>query len=109
MCPGLHIQADYRPSVDIFLPVCGESLAILDNTWKHVAALKYSGRLNVYVLDDAHSDEVSALAAQYRFHCIRRDDRPKLKKAGNLRYAFKQTVCIANGWETLASHGVLGM
>lgn len=85
------LQGDFRPSVDILLPVCGEPLAVLNNTWRHVAALRYGGPLQVWVLDDALSDDTRTLAQTYGFNYIRRDDRPHLKKAGNLRNAFKIT------------------
>lgn len=79
------------PSVDIYLPVCKEPIEILRNTWTYVSKLKWGGKLSVYVLDDGHLDEVRDLAAEFGFNYIRRDDRPHLKKAGNIRNAFKQT------------------
>lgn len=81
---------DYAPSVDVYLPVCGEDIAVLANTWKFVALLDYP-RVSVHVLDDGDSREVEALAATHGFNYILRDNRPELKKAGNLRYAFART------------------
>ncbi|CAM9352639.1 unnamed protein product [Scytosiphon promiscuus] len=80
----------FAPTIDVFLPVCNEPLALLANTWNHVLTLDYP-YLAVHVLDDGAKDEVKALAEEYGFRYIRRDDRPKLKKAGNLRYAFART------------------
>eukprot|EP00903_Cladosiphon_okamuranus_P008684 g8320.t2 len=80
----------YRPTVDVFLPVCNEPIVLLANTWNHVLALDYP-HVAVHVLDDGGSDEVKVLAAKYGFEYIRRDNRPELKKAGNLRYAFART------------------
>ena len=80
----------YYPTVDVFLPVCGEPLNVLDNTWKHVTDLDYP-RMTVHVLDDGAKEEVRCLAGMYGFNYIRREDRPYLKKAGNLRHAFAQT------------------
>ncbi|MDL9948718.1 cellulose synthase catalytic subunit [Gordonia sp. ABSL11-1] len=79
------------PSVDVFLPTCGEDLAILDNTYRHIAALEWSGALTAHVLDDADRPEVRALAAEYGFAYVVRPDRGHLRKAGNLRYAFSIT------------------
>ena len=58
----------YRPTVDVFLPVCKEPLHLLANTWRHVAALDYPD-VKVFVLDDGKSQEVKALAASFGFEC----------------------------------------
>jgi hypothetical protein len=52
--------------VDVFLPVCGEPMCVLDNTWSHVAKLHWTN-INVHVLDDGASDEVKILAESYGF------------------------------------------
>ena len=84
--------AEDAPSVDIYLPVCKEPREILENTWEHVAALDYPAtQLSVYVLDDGVSEDVKSLAARFGFTYICRPNRPELKKAGNIRYAFTQT------------------
>lgn len=86
------INAETAPTVDIYLPVCAEELEILDNTWKHVTALDWpADKLRVHVLDDGAKDTVRRLAGQYGFEYMVRDDRPRLKKAGNLRWAFART------------------
>jgi cellulose synthase/poly-beta-1,6-N-acetylglucosamine synthase-like glycosyltransferase len=92
------IKKDYAvvdetaPTVDIYLPCCKEPLEILENTYKYVQKMEYpEGRLKVHVLDDGAMEEVKALAAKYGFNYICRDDRPRLKKAGNLRWAFART------------------
>ena len=80
------------PTVDIYLPCCKEPLEIIENTYKHVSRLEYpKGKLTVYVLDDGNMTTVSSLAKQYGFEYIVRGDRPRLKKAGNLRWAFQRT------------------
>lgn len=76
------------PSVDVFLPTCGEDLTILHNTYGHVSALGWPGRLRFYVLDDADRDAVRVLAAEFGFDYIVRPDRGHLRKSGNLRHAF---------------------
>eukprot|EP00752_Nemacystus_decipiens_P013327 g11801.t1 len=83
-------QVVYSPTIDVFLPVCNEPTVLLANTWNHVLALDYP-KTTVHVLDDGGNDEVKVLAAKYGFEYIRRDNRPELKKAGNLRYAFART------------------
>jgi cellulose synthase/poly-beta-1,6-N-acetylglucosamine synthase-like glycosyltransferase len=80
------------PTVDILLPCCQEPLDILENTYEYVRRLEYPvSRLKVHVLDDGGMDAVRALADRYGFNYICRDDRPRLKKAGNLRWAFPRT------------------
>ena len=83
-------SSSLRPSVDVFLPVCGEPLETLTKTWQAVAALDYPN-YQVYVLDDAHDSRVKALAKIYNFHYIARENKGYLKKAGNIRYAFART------------------
>jgi len=79
-------------SVDIFLPIAGESIEVIANTWKYVAQLDWPKELlKVHILDDGFSDAARDLAITFGFNYIRRDDRPHLKKAGNVRNAFKQT------------------
>ncbi|CAN0074632.1 unnamed protein product, partial [Scytosiphon promiscuus] len=80
----------YLPTVDVFLPVCNEPLALLSNSWSFVAALEYP-RFVVHVLDDGAEDEVKHLAAAHGFRYVRRPDRPALRKAGNIRHAFSLT------------------
>ncbi|MDJ0029622.1 cellulose synthase catalytic subunit [Gordonia alkanivorans] len=77
------------PSVDVFLPTCGESLEILRNTYQHIVAMNWPGRLSVFVLDDAAREEVHDLAASFGFDYVVRPDRGHLRKAGNLRNACK--------------------
>ncbi|CAM9997739.1 unnamed protein product, partial [Ectocarpus fasciculatus] len=84
------VDVEYSPTVDVFLPVCNEPTVLLANTWNHVLAMDYP-HVTVHVLDDGAKDEVKALAGAYGFQYIRRDNRPELKKAGNLRYAFART------------------
>lgn len=81
------------PSVDIFLPTCGEPLEVLDNTWCGVRAIQrtYPGPVKVYCLDDAASPEVRRLATKFGFDYLSRPNRGWFKKAGNLRYGFERT------------------
>lgn len=63
-------EEGYNPTVDVFLPVCNEPLALLANTWNYVRALDYP-LVTVHVLDDGAQDEVRNLAAEYGFKCKR--------------------------------------
>jgi cellulose synthase/poly-beta-1,6-N-acetylglucosamine synthase-like glycosyltransferase len=81
------------PCVDIYLPICGEPIELLRNTWTAVADLiaEYDGMAEACVLDDGASDEARAMCESFGFSYIRRPDRPQGKKAGNLRYGFAHT------------------
>lgn len=76
------------PDVDLYLPTCGEPLAVLDNAYRAVSAVDWPGALTVWVLDDAASPEVAELAASYGYRYVVRPDRGHLKKAGNLNHAL---------------------
>jgi cellulose synthase/poly-beta-1,6-N-acetylglucosamine synthase-like glycosyltransferase len=81
------------PAVDIYLPICGEPVELLKNTWTAVQDLleNYPGQAQAYVLDDGPSGEARAMAEAFGYRYIHRPDWPAGKKAGNLRYAFSQT------------------
>lgn len=86
------VTPENAPTVDVYLPVCAEPLEILSNTWNHVQRLDWpADKIQVHVLDDGAMDTVRDLAQQYGFNYIVREDRPRLKKAGNLRWAFART------------------
>jgi cellulose synthase (UDP-forming) len=80
------------PVVDIFLPICGEPLGVLRNTWAGVFELitAYPGAARAFVLDDGDSDEAMAVSQSFGFSYIRRPEHVH-KKAGNLNYAFVRT------------------
>lgn len=87
-----HFDKSASQEIDIWLPVCGEPITVLANTWNYVKRLQetHEGRCDVYVLDDSRSEEVQKLAKMFKFFYIARADN-HLKKAGNLRHAFKLT------------------
>jgi cellulose synthase (UDP-forming) len=75
-------------TVDVFLPSCGEPLAVLDNTLSHVSMMTWGGPKTVYVLDDSVRESVCDLADQYGFRYIVRPNPGEMKKAGNLTHAL---------------------
>ncbi|MFF4381264.1 glycosyltransferase family 2 protein [Kitasatospora sp. NPDC001547] len=78
------------PSVDLLLPTAGEPLAVLDNAYRHTAAVRWPGELTVLVLDDAGRPEVRRLAESYGFQYRARPDRGRFKKAGNLNHGLAE-------------------
>lgn len=79
---------EHGETVDVFLPSCGEPLPVLDNTFRCVSAMNWSGLKTVYVLDDSAREAVRDLARQYDFRYIVRPNPGEMKKAGNLTYAL---------------------
>ena len=49
-------------TVDVFLPSCGEPLAVLNNTFRNVSRMSWRGPKTVYVLDDSAREKVRDLA-----------------------------------------------
>jgi cellulose synthase (UDP-forming) len=82
-----------HPSVDIYLPICGEPIEVLRNTWSAVFELiaAYPGLAQAYVLDDGPSDEARRVSESFGFCYVRRPDLRSYKKSGNLRHAFGLT------------------
>ena len=50
---------EHGETVDVFLPSCGEPLAVLDNTFRYVSAMTWGGRKTVYALDDSAREQGS--------------------------------------------------
>ncbi|MEV6602382.1 glycosyltransferase family 2 protein [Actinoplanes sp. NPDC051346] len=82
------------PSVDVFLPVCGEAPHVLQNTWESVRQMAkfYPGPVDVYVLDDSSEAVMERMALRFGFVYQRRPNRGWFKKAGNMRYAFERSL-----------------
>jgi cellulose synthase (UDP-forming) len=78
------------PSVDVFLPICGEDRNVLLNTWRHVLALDYP-HLTVYCLDDGGDETIRLIAQEFGFRYLRRDNPGWFKKAGNLQFAYENS------------------
>jgi cellulose synthase (UDP-forming) len=79
---------EHGETVDVFLPSCGEPLAVLDNTYRYVSELRWAGPKTVYVLDDSAREKVRDLAEAYGFRYIVRPSPGEMKKAGNLTHAL---------------------
>ena len=79
------------PTVDVFLPVCGEPLPVLRNTWTYVARMMrhYGGTVVPYVLDDSANPRIRAMAREFGFAYATRPNRGWYKKSGNLWFGFQ--------------------
>jgi cellulose synthase (UDP-forming) len=79
-------------SVDIYLPVCGEAVEVINNAMSYIAKLEWNGGLlTKYVLDDKGDPKIEKLCKTHGFEYISRPDKGWMKKAGNMRYAFERT------------------
>jgi cellulose synthase (UDP-forming) len=85
------------PDVDIYLPICGEPIEVLRNTWTGVFELlhAYPGCARAYVLDDGPCDLARDVCASFGFTYLRRPETRLHRKAGNLNYAFGRTASPA--------------
>ncbi len=80
------------PSIDVFICTCGEDPLIVENTICHATYLDHpSDKLNVYVLDDRHSEEVRQAALRWGATYVARPNRGWMKKAGNLHYGYAKS------------------
>lgn len=79
---------DFRPSVDVFIPIYSESCDILEKTLIGATAMDYAPK-RIYVLDDSHREEVARLAARFGATYIKGPRRHA--KAGNLNHALTHT------------------
>ena len=90
-----RVVDEYRPerwpSVDVFLPTCGEPAEVLANTYRHVQQLDWPGEVLPVILDDADRPEVRDLALEFGFRYEVRPNRGHMKKAGNLAYGYGVT------------------
>jgi len=86
-------QPQHYPDVDIYLPICGEPIDVLANSWAAIAELvrAYPGWAFPYVLDDGADPEAEAQAIGLGFGYVVRPNRGEHKKSGNLRHAFANT------------------
>ncbi len=81
------------PTVDIFVPTCGEPLSVLRTTLEAVSRIDYQP-VEVYVLDDGDSPAVSALSQALGFHYLsrpREDLSRRDSKGGNLNFGLSRS------------------
>lgn len=80
------------PDVDIFIATYNEPIDLLYKTLNACAHLNYPDKtkVHVYLCDDGHRETAAALAHQFGFEHISRNDNAHAK-AGNLNNALKQT------------------
>jgi cellulose synthase (UDP-forming) len=83
------IEPDRPRTIDIFIPVCGEPTAIVENTVVAAASIDYELK-KVFILDDGDSDDIKSLAEKCGVSYIRRPEHTN-RKAGNLNYALERT------------------
>lgn len=94
----MNMPAGIRPTVDIYYACCGEDLDVQYQALRQIVDLQlhYGSNAHVYILDDS-IEGVSFDVYQSLKHFtdnityMQREDRPHLKKAGNLRNAFNKT------------------
>jgi len=90
-----RIDKDFRPSVDVFITVCGEPIELIEKTLRGALADRYEKK-NIYILNDgkvAQTDNwraVEVLAEKLGVTCITRDI-PGGAKAGNINHALSLT------------------
>src|SRR5690349_2949828 len=75
-------------SVDVFIPVYDEPVALVEESLAAAIAIRYPHR--TYLLDDAGDARFSALAARLGADCLRRADHHDAK-AGNVNAALAAT------------------
>ncbi|WP_145976479.1 glycosyltransferase family 2 protein [Nitrospira moscoviensis] len=80
------------PTVDIMVTVVDEPLTLLRHTLLGCLAQAYpADKFRIHVLDDGHRADAQRLAAALGCGYLRRPDRPRHAKAGNLNHALRHT------------------
>lgn len=79
---------NYRPTVDVLIPIYSESLEILENTLLAARAMNYDNK-RIYVCDDSHRDAVADMADKYGAVYLR--GPREHAKAGNINNALTKS------------------
>lgn len=79
---------NFKPPVDVYIPIYSESPEILEKTLAAACAMRYPNK-TIYVLDDSHRDAVRDLAVKHGACWIKGPRRHA--KAGNLNNALSAT------------------
>ena len=93
--PPAGLPPERASTVDVFIPVCGEPLSVVEATFDAAAAIRWPGLKLVYVLDDGASEEVHAAALDrgFTYRSRRREGLEQNDaKAGNLNYGLARSV-----------------
>lgn len=89
----LGLQGNQVPTVDVFVPCCGEDLDVTIDTTRAAAALDYpNAKFRVIVLDDGDSAEVQKKVTDMRipnvYYTARRVKVNSHSKAGNISHGL---------------------
>ena len=111
--PRLRLETQTVPTVNVFIPYCGEGLALLLDTVRSACALNYpKDRFRVIVLDDSHSSEIARavdMLGDYHpsiHYTTRGVEVKKYSKALNLNHGLRFAKSLdenSEGSEILAS------
>jgi cellulose synthase (UDP-forming) len=88
-----NIKSSKNPpsgSLDVFLPVVNEPLALFERTLMAATQIYYTNK-TIYVLDDGRRDEVEELAKKYSVKYLCRGNNIHFK-AGNLNFGMENSV-----------------
>ena len=81
------LASRWRPKVDLYVPTCGEPLAVLERTLIGCRQQSYANA-QVWVLDDSGRAEVRQLAVHLGCRYLHRPERVQAK-AGNLNHVLR--------------------
>lgn len=90
-----HQEAEYTPTVDIYIPVAGEPIEIVTRTIEAAKKIEYPHK-TIYILNDSYIAgkknwlDYEILAENLGVHCITRKT-PGGAKAGNINNALNHT------------------
>jgi len=78
------------PTVDVFITTVNESVEVVRRTVIGCRAMRYPGERRLWILDDGRRERMRALAEQFGFGYLTREDNAHAK-AGNLNAALART------------------
>ena len=86
------ISQEEYPEIDIFVATINEDVELLEETIKHIKAMKYpdKNKIHIYLCDDGRRAEMEKLCQTMKINYLKREDN-KNAKAGNYNNALKKT------------------
>ncbi len=100
----LRLRGDQVPSVDVFIPCCGESIDLILDTVRATCAVDYPNhRYRIVVLDDGSSAELEKEISQLQkersnlFYTARPNKVAGFQKAANLNYGLNYVKTFQRG------------